>query len=1293
MLSASLAAALAAAAGVVGVTATAAATDATTSDATSCYQAPAPTTNAAVLATPTASYTAAWNDVRAVNDGTVLHTDGSQDQIWGTYSGDRPAQQWLELDWETPRTLTSVGVAFWHDNPSATAGDGVAVPAAWTLEAWDEASGAWQPVEPAAGSEYGVAPDAMNSVELAAPVSTTSLRATFDATGDGTSYAAVAVSELEAHVGDEDAFVADDDQERLVSDSFHVGVSTATGGLYTLQNNADTPTCTNYTMNPDIHPAFDIDDSRWTGDVTLKVDGTPRVTGLSDDVRTVSREGDAVTVAYTGDAAHPNGIRGFDLDETYTLTDGGSALDWSITLDNTSGESVEVQDLAVPMLMNSWWNGGDQTGIYEQNVGRHSFVAQDGSYVYWQRPNGVGPFLVMTPNPGTSLEFRDKARTGEGPFGENDPAWEGLVELAIHSESLQPTRQGKIEGYLPPSSLTLPAGEAQTYGFSFRWADGYADLRDVLYEAGVVDVVSLPGMVVPQDTAATLAVRARDGIDEVVGEDGRDVSISPTGERNGYETYAVEFADQGPHQVTVRYAGGRESVLQYNSVAPVEELVDARARFLVDHQQARDTGRGYEGAFLQWDMSRERQITWHDYPGGGWKQWMAGGSDDLGLSPAAFLSEKNLLDPDQEQVSALDYYLEEFIWGYMQTQTDADGERTYRIYHWYDGTDGSSPGTADGLATWRVMNYPHVWNTYYAMYRIASTYPGVETALSADEYLLRAFRTMRAYFTHPNVGTLDDASREMGSMGEMTMPEIVDALSAEDYTAEAEELEGYIATKADEMLQREYPFASEMSIDTTAFEATYTLAKRYGDDEMVDKVTRASMASRGLQPLWYYYGSDNRHMGESWWNLGYETQLGAWQQQDFLLTDDAADAGLDPDEVMRSTYGAYLAGWSNINTGQISEQPVNHGAASWQFQSQQGAGEGQWGFMPMLDGWWAWSGEADLGFWGGLRTASVNVVDDSVVGPYAYGGEMTHDGGTFTIVPRDGVRQRLAMYNLDRLHLELEGATYSEAQVADDASDLRLAVEAVAPGASARLTLGNLPAGDYRVTVDGGDPRTVVSDGDRAVVDLDGLSGEGVVTVVDATAPATATPQVSVAQPDCEAGTSGSIAGVPVDGVERYVLKEWVDGQAGGHVAAGEVGPGTYVVRAWPADGTELQADGDWEAIFRGRTQLIVEIDACGPVVPAWDAEVVYRAGDRVVLDGAVFEATWWTQDEEPGASAHGSWQEIAETADGDAVWTPSRIFHADDVVVHDGERYAARWWTRNAEPGTTPWGPWEPTG
>lgn len=770
--------------------------------------------------------------------------------------------------------------------------------------------------------------------------------------------------------------------------------------------------------------------------------------------------------------------------------------------------------------MAGWWDGGDQTAIYEQNVGRHSFVGGDGSYIQWQRPNGEGPFLVMAPLPGTSLEFKDKARPGEGPFAEKDPSWEGLVEYYVHSAHIAAERVGqqKAAAYLPSTSAQIAPGENASYGFSLRWASDQKDMHRVLLEAGVVDVISLPGMTIPSDMHATLAVRAQDGIESVTGGGGLDASgedaqIEDLGEAAGYRLFRVRFLSRGPQYMTITYGGGRRSVVQYNSIDPVQDLIEAHAAHLAGRQQSRDTDRGYDGAFLQWDMRTAQLVTRQNFSEvaiGGLdefrRRWMTGGSDDLGLSPAAFLARKNLVAPVEEELAALDYYVDNFLLGYLQNQF-REGERTWNVYHWYDGGDGERPATGredgsgdvgDGLATWRLMNSPHVWNTYHAMSRVAFAHPSL-VARPAEEYLDFAYRTIVAYFEHEDAGKfLPNVSREMASMGELSLPLVRDDLAAAGRTAEAERIDTFMDDKLAEYKARAYPFASEMSIDTTAFESVYTLAREHGEDDLVRRTTLASLAARGTQPLWYFHGGDNRHMGESWWNLGYETQLGAWQQQDYLENYDPAAHGLDETELIRSTYGAYLAGWSNINTGQISADTRNHGAASWQFQSEKGASE--YGFIPNFDGWWAWSGEASLGFWGALNTATVDVVDDPVVGYYAYGGELTRDDGSLKIVPRDGVRQRLTVVPLGRFGVDLSGLRYHQAVVAEDLSRISLSVEAItAVPEAVTLTLRNLPSGSYSVRVDGKQVRRITPRETPGRVELGAMgAGSHEVTIIHA---------------------------------------------------------------------------------------------------------------------------------------------------------------------------------------------------
>ena len=148
------------------------------------------TGNIGPIGTPTASYTAGWNSVTALNDGADPPSPG-QAQIWGTWSGTRPATQWVQYDWARPVRITETELRFWRDSEQGS-GDGVAEPDGWVLQYWDEAGAAWRDVTGA--SAYGTSSTAFNKVAFD-PVTTPRVRATIRANGDGTTYSAVAITE------------------------------------------------------------------------------------------------------------------------------------------------------------------------------------------------------------------------------------------------------------------------------------------------------------------------------------------------------------------------------------------------------------------------------------------------------------------------------------------------------------------------------------------------------------------------------------------------------------------------------------------------------------------------------------------------------------------------------------------------------------------------------------------------------------------------------------------------------------------------------------------------------------------------------------------------------------------------------------------------------------------------------------------------------------------------------------------------------------------------------------------
>ncbi|MEV6302175.1 Ig-like domain-containing protein [Actinoplanes sp. NPDC051861] len=148
--------------------------------------------NVASTASASASFTAGWNNVNAVNDGKpALFSGGAQTDLWGTWTGNEPATRWLQYDFPSAVRVDRASIDFWSD--STTGGSGVAVPRSWKVQWWDGA--AWQDVTGATGFDPAVR-GRTNAVSFDA-VTTTRLRATFNALPNaaGTAYSAVGVSE------------------------------------------------------------------------------------------------------------------------------------------------------------------------------------------------------------------------------------------------------------------------------------------------------------------------------------------------------------------------------------------------------------------------------------------------------------------------------------------------------------------------------------------------------------------------------------------------------------------------------------------------------------------------------------------------------------------------------------------------------------------------------------------------------------------------------------------------------------------------------------------------------------------------------------------------------------------------------------------------------------------------------------------------------------------------------------------------------------------------------------------
>src|SRR5580658_9109897 len=200
-----------------------------------------------------------------------------------------------------------------------------------------------------------------------------------------------------------------------------------------------------------------------------------------------------------------------------------SILRWSISLRNLSSEPIEVGDIALPLPMHFNFNGKEPPTA---SVLKHSFISGHGSFLFWMRSNSVGPYLVMTPERETHLEYwnhmpprprqtqaavpgqtQAQAPNTVAPNGQR-PAFRAYVHSVAVGEAVQ-AAGGRWRQ--PRTSVTLGAtgktGADREYAFQLAWAKDYEEVRQRLVDAGLIDVEVAPGMTVPSDLSTCIALR------------------------------------------------------------------------------------------------------------------------------------------------------------------------------------------------------------------------------------------------------------------------------------------------------------------------------------------------------------------------------------------------------------------------------------------------------------------------------------------------------------------------------------------------------------------------------------------------------------------------------------------------------------------------------------------------------------------------------------------------------------------------------------------------------------------
>ena len=807
----------------------------------------------------------------------------------------------------------------------------------------------------------------------------------------------------------------------------------------------------------------------------------------------------------------------------------------------------------------------NRANTYNNRMSVHTYAGADSGYAYAIRTSGEGNYILFTPVPetGARIEYIDQWHgnvngirgTRSGSLYQNWTSdtgdwYPGLQVYYIHSKDIQKTGRGY---FTDATSLVLKPDEEKTYQFKFsavRAGDNTPqdssedhnnasdsieerekNQRSILYDSGMIDAVAVPSFQTAINMPTKLdlhydpdkisdvyvdvqCVHENDPWDEehipeqqpglvnnnkaiehvdMAHED--EVKHISDKEVDGewHHIYELNFGCIGNNSVRVNYKlKGEDKFTQFefNVLEKLDETIEAHSDFMVENTQDNDPNSETYGIYSDWYISSGKDPNQKDH-------W----ADDWSHDNIDFMTMKNYLDPEAEEVESIERYLIDFMWDrYMK-----NSQESFIIADWLK--DSSIYGGGAGPYS-RDFAEMMVCTGFFNMYRLEKAYPDlIEYRQPAEWYLDKAFNIYNK--------TIDAGTT--GFYGEQQVPQMIEALRDEGMTDEADTLqEKFAKTKGTRMATATYPYGSEFECDNTGEEGAYAAAKAlrtyYPDDanaeaalSNMEKAEWKTRAMRGIQPTWYHYADPVFRGGETWWNFQYTASLAGSIMDDWLRYE---DNGWDTDSsawAQRLNYAAKISNFNAVNMGQISDKSI--GATSWRYTMSKGGVGAQnvydGGTRIMNNGWNDFSGESEEGLYGSLLRISADVATDPVFGLTGYGAAVEKDGSRYIVTPLDGIGKRINIID-NKIYVELEQDPCTTAVIDENGSYINLSINnTTGEEHLSKITLSGagLEDGFYSVKVNGkedeqcfvsgnaGVAYAVIPEGESAEVTIEKMDG------------------------------------------------------------------------------------------------------------------------------------------------------------------------------------------------------------
>ena len=646
-------------------------------------------------------------------------------------------------------------------------------------------------------------------------------------------------------------------------------------------------------------------------------------------------------------------------------------LCWDLTITNRSRASVEIGELAFPFALNNLFEGypGTEAGLSEMFKDRvyvHKYIGGAGSYLFAQRLNAEAPGLLVFPGDDTRWEFYNHVPASlSTPF-----RWEGIPVVYIHSRATV-EREEWQEWFNDHTALILEPGESRTYQTRFvpTERDRFDNVNPVLAACGQPAIRLLPGAVAPADVGIALEVG---GATPTRFFTDKEAELETDSDEQGGFCF-VKPEEPGMTTLSFEDTKGRETHAHLLFIEPIEKLVKARAKWILDKQIRHAPGTNLDDAFLPTDIHTGEQLTAID-------EFLGPFGIESSLADALFLAEKNTIYPVAAEIEALERYVRNFLLDDLQNPAD--------------GTIGSSfaDTTSVALNAGRPHAYALVANLYSALHKLELL--GL-TSLTGN---LERFLNTAAL-----AGAVSLGGSEYGSA--LVYSEIRQYLANVD-THESEGLARRAWQTLSLALQgagsRAFPFGGPTGWTTAAFREVFEGASSGGNPSLAEEAMRFAYAARSLSPSWWWYASDKRWLEETeiphpaMVDKG-ELCLGPTTVANSLMFFRMLERDYIslPDSYLRLAFGGMLGVWGLVRPDGAGSMGFCPDAASKQF------------------GISALTGDVGLSLFAYLRNVASYVLPTRTAGVITFGChfEMDAQDGReiFTIRPWDGVGKRIVV--------------------------------------------------------------------------------------------------------------------------------------------------------------------------------------------------------------------------------------------------------------------------------------------